>query len=329
LAVGVAATGTNISYQWYQGTSGNTANPVYGNTTSITVNPLNSTDYWVKVTGLCGASQNSNTAHVSVCTTPVIDTQPVGTHVFSGQPATLTVAASEATSEPLHYQWFTSVGVAVGSDSPTFTTPPMTQATQYYVHVTAAGCSVDSNLATVDLCTLPPVITTGTTQNVAIGQTVTLSCVISPGTGNTFTWYAGPAGDVAHSVQISSNNSYSQTFTAATSGGTYWATVSRTDDGCLSRHGRLHGECLRADDHDAAGGEHDDQLRPVDDADGRGQYKRPDVSVVCRHERAPPPRRLQARQDSPVTISPTANYELLGEGHGHVRAVGQQQHGGR
>jgi len=79
------------------------------------------------------------------------------------------------------------------------------------------------------------VINTGTTSNVAIGQNVTLSCLISPGTGNTFTWYAGPVGDVVHSTQISSNSSYTYSFTAAaTSGGTYWASVSRSDDGCVS-----------------------------------------------------------------------------------------------
>lgn len=236
LGIGVGATGTNLSYQWYQGTSGNTTNPVYGNTPGITVNPINPTDYWVKVTGLCGAAVNSNTAHVSVCTTPVINTQPIGANVFSGQTVTLTVAASEAAGEALHYQWYTSAGSPVGSDSPTFTTPPVTGTTQYYVHVTAGICSVDSSMATVGLCTLPQVINTGTTSNVAIGQTVTLSCVISPGTGNTFTWYYGPVGDVAHSTQVSANSSSTYSFTAAaTSGGTYWASVSRSDDGCVSR----------------------------------------------------------------------------------------------
>ena len=235
VTIGAGATGTGLSYQWYQGTSGNTANPVYGNTPSITVNPLNTIDYWVKVTGTCG-SVNSNTAHVMVCTTPVINTQPVGANVFSGQTVTLSVAASENGSEPLHYQWYTTGNTPVGTDSPTYTTPPITQETPYFVHVSAGSCSVDSNIARFYLCTLPQIIGTGTAQNVAIGQTVTLSCVISPATGNTFIWYYGPVGDVAHSAQVSSTNSNTYSFTAAaTNGGTYWATVSRTDDGCVSR----------------------------------------------------------------------------------------------
>src|SRR5207244_10636171 len=96
------------------------------------------------------------------CTTPVINTQPMGTNVFSGQTATLTVAASENGSEPLHYQWYTSASSPVGTDSPTFTTPPITQPMQYYVHITAGTCSVDSTTVTVGVCTLSPVINSGT-----------------------------------------------------------------------------------------------------------------------------------------------------------------------
>lgn len=234
----VTATGSAPAYQWYQGISGDTSNPVAGGTSnSLTVNPLNPADYWVKVTTPCdGSTVNSATAHVSVCMTPVITTQPGSTNVFSGQSATLTVAATEQTSEPLHYQWFIAGGGPVGIDLPSFTTPAITQTTQYYVRVMAGVCSVDSNTATVGVCTLPAVINTGTTQNVAIGQNVTLTCITSPATGNTYAWYAGPAGDVAHSTQLSYNSSNTYSFTAsASSGGTYWATVSRADDGCVSR----------------------------------------------------------------------------------------------
>lgn len=236
LTIGVNATGSALTYQWYAGTSGNTANPVYGSTPSITVNPLDPADYWVKVTAPCnGSTVNSSTAHVSVCTTPVITTPPVSTNVFNGQSATLTVAATEATSEPLHYQWFIAGGPAVGTDLPTFVTPPITQPVQYYVRVTAGACSVESSVVTVGVCTLPQVLNTGTTQNVAIGQNVTLSCLVSPGTGNTFVWYRGPVGDVAHSTQVSANSSSTYSFfAAADNGGTYWATVARNDEGCVS-----------------------------------------------------------------------------------------------
>ena len=47
---------------------------------------------------------NSRTAHVSVCTTPVITAQPQSQTIFSGTAANLSVSASESTGEPKHYQ---------------------------------------------------------------------------------------------------------------------------------------------------------------------------------------------------------------------------------
>jgi hypothetical protein len=101
----VAATGTDLAYQWYRGTAGNTSAPVGDNTTTLVVTPATPTDYWVRVTGAAGMS-NSRTAHVSACTTPGITTQPQGSTIFSGTAATLTAAAHESTGEPLHYQWY-------------------------------------------------------------------------------------------------------------------------------------------------------------------------------------------------------------------------------
>src|SRR5206468_2619425 len=51
----VTAAGTNLTYQWYVGTSGTTTTPIAGATgSSVSVTPQNTTSYWVKVTGTCG-----------------------------------------------------------------------------------------------------------------------------------------------------------------------------------------------------------------------------------------------------------------------------------
>lgn len=71
----VVATGTALTYQWYQGTSGNTAVPVVGATSASFTTPAltATTSYWVRVTS--GAtSVDSVTATVTVgavCTGPV------------------------------------------------------------------------------------------------------------------------------------------------------------------------------------------------------------------------------------------------------------------
>lgn len=72
----VTATGKSpLSYQWYQGNSGNTTNPVGGATnSSFTTPPLStSTNYWVRVSNVINGvtySVDSNTATVNVTTNP-------------------------------------------------------------------------------------------------------------------------------------------------------------------------------------------------------------------------------------------------------------------
>lgn len=66
----VFATGdAPITYQWYQGTSGDTSNPLVGETgTSTTVSPLVATSYWVRATNAVSTA-DSSTAVVSIGST--------------------------------------------------------------------------------------------------------------------------------------------------------------------------------------------------------------------------------------------------------------------
>src|SRR6185295_6609896 len=60
VTLSVTASGTGpFTYQWYVGTSGNTANPIPVTTSSLTVQPGSTTSYWVRVTNSCGTA-NSN-----------------------------------------------------------------------------------------------------------------------------------------------------------------------------------------------------------------------------------------------------------------------------
>lgn len=64
----VTATGTSLSYQWYQGTAPNTGSPA-GTGPSLTVAPSATTSYWVRVSNACG-TVNSTTATVTVNAPP-------------------------------------------------------------------------------------------------------------------------------------------------------------------------------------------------------------------------------------------------------------------
>ncbi|HSY51592.1 MAG TPA: hypothetical protein VLC46_22510 [Thermoanaerobaculia bacterium] len=233
----VSATGTGLSYQWYLGTSGNTSNPLAGNTNSYTVtNPQNPVDYWVKVSGTCGTAVNSATAHISVCTTPTINTQPQSSYTFSGGSATLSVSASEATGETLHYQWHkgTTSPVNVGTDSPTYNTGALSAVTSYYVTVTAgtAGlCSVDSAAATVSICTYPQTVTGAPNANTSPGQSVRLT--ITPNYGVTsYLWYRGVSGDTSNPMGGWQAANYVDV--APTTTTSYWAQWQADSGSCIS-----------------------------------------------------------------------------------------------
>jgi PKD repeat protein len=73
----VAATGSGLSYQWYEGARGVTTRLLPGRTTpAINVTPDQTTSYWVRVSGTCGAPVDSRAATVNVnvgAPSPVID----------------------------------------------------------------------------------------------------------------------------------------------------------------------------------------------------------------------------------------------------------------
>ena len=160
----VVATGTPpLMYQWYQGKTGDTSNPVPGaNGTSFTTPALTTTTiYWVQVTNIvASAPANSNTATVTVqpAIPPMITTQPADQLIGMGSEATLSVQATGTL--PLSYQWFqgqsgdTSMPLQ-GAIGTSFTTPPLNTNTSYWVQVTNVGGSVNSNTATVTVSPVP------------------------------------------------------------------------------------------------------------------------------------------------------------------------------
>jgi YD repeat-containing protein len=201
-SLGVNATGTNLTYQWYSGTSGNLASPIAGATNvSVTVSPANTTSYWVRITGTCG-TKDSATMTVRVCGAPTINTQPQNASIFSGATATLSIVAVSATSEPLNYQWYRGASGdqsnPVGTSSPTFTTPSLTADTSYWVLVSSGICTgVASDTAVVSMCPYGPTVIAPPDVQVAIGQITRLTGVGSTGNGYTYRWFRGASGDTS------------------------------------------------------------------------------------------------------------------------------------
>jgi hypothetical protein len=228
-ALTVSATGTNLHYQWYQGTAPSTTTPVGTDSNSYTTAALSgNTNYWVRVTGDCGTA-DSRTATVTVnAATSITAGSPADpSAICSGSTATLTVAAS---GTALHYQWYqgtaSDTSTPVGTDSNSYTTAALTSNTNYWVRVTGTCGTADSRTATVTINAVTSITAGSPTDPAAIcsGSTATLT-VSASGAALHYQWYQGTASDTSTPVGTDSNG-YT---TAALAGNTnYWVRVSGT-----------------------------------------------------------------------------------------------------
>ena len=155
VTLSVTASGTSLTYQWYRGASGDTTNPIDGATaSSITDNPAQSSNYWVRVRSGCGtAVANSDTITVTVglaCVAPALTT-PSDQSIQQGQSATIQVAPTG--SGPFTYRWFEGekfdTSRPVGTNSPSLTVGPLTKTTKYFVNISNSCGNVNSDTITI------------------------------------------------------------------------------------------------------------------------------------------------------------------------------------
>jgi YD repeat-containing protein len=188
----VTATGTGLTYQWYEGASGTTTTPVTNGTgRTVSVAPAATTQYWVKVSGGCGTV---NSIAVKVYVHPVITVHPASASVTKGTTRTLSVTA---TGNELTYQWYLSGTAISGATAASYTTPPINADATYSVTVSSGNLGTPSNPATLTVCL--PRDATFTQTSTVTGSPVTLS-VVSPGAGETFDWYRGASGVITATV---------------------------------------------------------------------------------------------------------------------------------
>ncbi len=162
LSVVANANGSSLTYKWYRGTSGNTAQPIAGNNAPSYTTTTHSTsntpaDYWVRVTRDDG-SQDSNTATVTIIAAPVVTSQPVSTSILNGGTASLSFGVSGSGTTLQWYQGNSgdTANPVSGETSSYFTTPPLTSTTSYWARATNAGGNTDSNTATVTVNSTTP-----------------------------------------------------------------------------------------------------------------------------------------------------------------------------
>ena len=225
----VATSPSPLSYQWYQGQSGDTSMPISGAASSSYTTPslTLTTSYWVLVSNIAG-SVPSNTATITV-TQPFITNQPANQTIAFQQTATLSITATGVS--PLSYQWYqgqsgdTSMPI-VGAASSSFTTPSLMLTTNFWVLVTNFAGAVNSSTATVAV-TQPIITSQPASQTITAMQTATMSVTASGVTPLSYQWYRGQSGNTSMPISGATSNSYTTPPLISTTS-SYWVLVSNS-----------------------------------------------------------------------------------------------------
>lgn len=134
-----------FTYRWYE--ASDPLSTIGGNSPMLVTPPVTQTTrFGVHVSNACGSFDDVTT--VLVCDPPKVTVKVTPELVPPGQPATLT--ATVTGTQPTSYTWYLAADplTPLGT-GPTFTTPPVTTATQYYVRVKSSCGDADSPIVTV------------------------------------------------------------------------------------------------------------------------------------------------------------------------------------
>ncbi|HEV7242237.1 MAG TPA: S8 family serine peptidase [Thermoanaerobaculia bacterium] len=231
--VWVTATGGGLTYQWYVGQSGDMSVPLSGATGDMYQFQIQeSRYYWVRIAAACGPAVNS--AAIFHSANPKITQQPVSTTVPPNGTATLSVTA---TGTYLAYQWYRGnsgdlTNPISGATAASYTTPPITTATNYWCKVTSGQGLTYTTHATVGLCTGPNVRDLQAQYNGSNYWWLTVRLWSGDVGSMHYHYYAGVPGNVAQSVFKGSANSWRNVL--ATQQETWWVRVWLNDNSCYT-----------------------------------------------------------------------------------------------
>jgi hypothetical protein len=185
----VAASGTApLTYQWQKGGVSISGATSASYTTPAAALTDNGSQFQVTVSNTLG-SVTSNTATLSVSSSPAIGTQPANQAVTVGQTATFTVIAFG--TAPLNYQWQKGGVNILGANSASYTTPPTLSSdggSQFEVTVSNASGSITSAAATLTVNVPPSITTQPVSQTVMAGQTATFTVAASGTVPLSYQW---------------------------------------------------------------------------------------------------------------------------------------------
>jgi hypothetical protein len=220
-----------LHYQWYSGASGNTSVPIDNATGStLTVKPLVTSPYWVRITNGCDPPADSGTvfAIVNSCPPVILASQSESVTILQGRSTTLSVDASGGT---VSYQWFTGASGITTSPVPAATSPTLSvtpsTTTSYWLRASnTCGSSADSNTITITVlpCSAPKIVVQPVGENIVTGNGATLFAAVTGTQPLAFQWYEGTFPDAAHPV--TGGTSATLTVPSLVAADSYWLHVT-------------------------------------------------------------------------------------------------------
>ncbi len=165
------------------------------------------------------------------CESPNITTTSGGGNVTQGNTRQLSVSATG--TAPLTYQWYQGengdTSTPVGTNSSTYTTPPVNTVMKFWVKVSNSCGFANSATITVtpvdNQCTPANITVEPLSQTIAPNGTATLTVNATGTLPLTYQWFQGPVGDTSTPVGFNSNNFTTPPLLVTTS---YWVKVSNS-----------------------------------------------------------------------------------------------------
>jgi|GEM_PF-2537091 len=211
----VAATGINLTYQWYDNgtTNSNTGGFVISGATSSTYSALTTTAgvkyYYVIVSGFCGSAITSAAVKVTVNAATAITTSPVNQTVcLNGTVTALTAAATG--SGIISYQWYSNTTNSTSGSTAISTATTSTYALSsttagiyyYYVVATSSSCGTATSSVAIFTVNALPIAGTCTAANDACQVSAgAIKVTITVAGSNTYT-LAGTSSTVSPSPTV-------------------------------------------------------------------------------------------------------------------------------
>ncbi len=216
-----SGSGTGASYRWYTQATG--GSPVGSNPTFTTPTLTSNTTYYVEaIANGCTSARTAITVNVINTAAPSVTANP--TSICVSATSTLTASGSGTGAS---YRWYTQAtgGSPIGFNS-SFTTPPLSSSTTYYVEAIINGCTSSRTSITVTVNPDPSAPNAQALPSSICESGVSTLTASGGGTGASYRWYTVSSGG----TPVGSNPTFiTPTITSTT---TYY--VETILNGCTS-----------------------------------------------------------------------------------------------